>query len=309
MRRFPALATAPRARLGTFPTPVQTVALPDGRALVIKRDDRSAAAIGGNKVRSLEWLLGDVRQGDRIVTVGPRGSTHALTTATFGRTIGADVTVARWNQEMNAAARSVDARIKATARVIDAGWLPAAYAVASLMRLRGAHWIPAGAAAPLAVLGHVNAALELAEQIASGQCEQVDLLVVPFGTGGTAAGLALGLKIAGLATRVVAVRVVPRPLGNVRRLVRLGEAAASLIERITGERVARFDRNDVRIEHAFYGGAYGRPLEVRPAEEAVLESIGVRLDDTYSRKAFAAALAQHDRPTLFWLTFDGRLLD
>jgi D-cysteine desulfhydrase len=199
-------------------------------------------------------------------------------------------------------------RLEESARVIDAQWPPAAYLVASAHRIRGARWIPAGAATPLAVLGHVNAALELAEQIDRGECEPPKTLIVPLGTGGTAAGLALGLKLAGIATRLVAVRVVPRILGRMRRVLHLANGAAALIERVTGVGVPRVDRTDVRLEHAFYGGGYGRPLPAPTATEAALQSLGVTLDDTYCRKAFAAASAQTDHPTLFWLTFDGRLL-
>ena len=281
----------------------------DGRALLVKRDDLAGTLIGGNKVRALEWLLGDVRRAERVLTVGPRGSTHALITATYTRQLGGDCTVVRWNQEMNPAALRVARRLEETARVIDARWPPAAYVVATAYRMGGARWIPAGGATPLAVLGHVNAALELAEQIARGECELPRTLIVPLGTGGTAAGLALGLKLAGLGTRVVAVRVVPRILGRTSRVLHLANAAGSLIERVTGTRVARVERGDVRLEHAFYGGGYGRPIPAPAAAETALHALGVKLDDTYSRKAFSAASAQTDHPTLFWLTFDGRLLD
>lgn len=311
LRRFPALAKLPRAQLGLYPTPVQRLALDDGRTLLIKRDDRSGTTMGGNKVRGLEWLLGDVRRGEKVVTVGPRGSTHALATATYARPLGADVTVVRWNQEMNDAARLVAARLEGAARIIDVAWVPAAYVVAGTLRARGARWIPAGGATPLAVLGQVNAALELAEQITAGECELPERLVVPLGTGGTAAGLALGLRIAGLGTQVVAVRVVPRLVGRLGRVVKLADATATLIERLAGERLPRVERQrgDVRVEHSYYAGAYGRPLFGPRSDDEALRSAGIRVDDTYSRKALAAALAQRDHLTLFWLTFDGRLLD
>lgn len=310
LRRFPALATLPRANLGNYPTPVNRLALHDGRTLLIKRDDRSGRLMGGNKVRGLEWLLGGLQAGEHVLTVGPRGSTHALTTAIYARDMDARVTVVRWSQEMNPAARRVDGRLRAAARIIDVPWggAPAAYAIAAALRTRGARWIPAGGATPLAALGHVNAGLELAEQIAAGECELPERLVVPLGTGSTAAGLALGIRLAGLGTHVVAVRVVPRIVGRARRVLRLADRAASLIERVTGERVPRVASANVRVEHAFYGGGYGRPLEAVASENA-LGAAGIVLDDTYSRKAFAAAAAQHDHLTMFWLTFDGRLLD
>jgi D-cysteine desulfhydrase len=308
LRRFPALGSIPRAPLGSFPTPVERVALHGGRSLLVKRDDLSASPIGGNKVRGLEWLLGDVERGDRVLTVGSRGSTHALLTAVLARQLGARVTVVRWDQEMNAAARRVDALLRTEARVIDARVVPFAYAITVALRLRsGAHWIPAGGASPLAILGHVNAALELADQVARGECEAPERVVVPLGTGGTAAGLALGFQIAALGARVVAVRVVPRIVGRVGRILALARATAALIYDRTGERLPSLDHNRLTVEHAFYGGGYGRPIAADEAGERALESATVRLDDTYCRKAFSAALAQ-PHGTLLWLTFDGRLL-
>ena len=65
--RFPALASLPRVALGAFPTPV--LHAPSlAPELWIKRDDLTADPMGGNKVRALEFLLGEVRSGDRGVT-------------------------------------------------------------------------------------------------------------------------------------------------------------------------------------------------------------------------------------------------
>lgn len=310
VRRFPALAALPRASFGTYPTPVQRIRMRDGRTFLVKRDDLSGAVVGGNKLRGLEWLLGDVRDGDHILTVGPRGSTHALATARCARLLGARTTVVRWNQVMNPAARRIDERLRREANVIDARWVPAAYAIASALRLRlrrPVRWIPAGGLSPIAMLGHVNAAMELGEQIARGDTDMPSRVVVPVGTGGTAAGLALGFRIAAVATQIVGVRVVPWALGRAGRVFRLARSAASFIEVVAGERIPRVGSSDITIVHSFYGGAYGRPL-IRREDERPLESAGIRLDDTYARKAFLSVFAQRDHRALLWLTFDGRLL-
>lgn len=309
LRRFPRLAVLPRAALGSFPTAVERIALDDGRVLLLKRDDRCGTVIGGNKVRGLEWLLGGVRSGDEVLTVGARGSTHALSTAVLTSQLGAQATVVRWNQEMNPAARIVDGRLRRAARVIDARFVAAAYLVAVSLRLRRrVTWVPAGGAAPLGVLGHVNAALELADQIERNESELPEEVYVPLGTGGTAAGLALGFRIAGLGMRIVGVRVVPGIVARRSRVLGLAHRAARLIEQTTAARVPRVSRSDVAIEHGFYGGAYGRPLGEVREETDVLRATDVRLDDTYSRKAFAAALRSRARRAMLWVTFDGRLL-
>jgi len=310
-RRFPGLAALPRADFGAFPTPVETLKLAGGATLMVKRDDLSGRLIGGNKVRGLEWVLGNLRTGERVLTVGPRGSTHALATALCARALGADTTVVRWNQVMNDAARRVDERMRRAARVLDAVWVPPAYAIATSLRVRGTQWIGAGGASPVALLGHANAALELVEQAARRECLLPARVFVPFGTGSTAAGLALGFRIAGVSTRVVGVRVAPRIAARYRRAMALARQTASLIERLNGARVPRVGPMDLMIDHAFYGGKYGRPLAKPSEHERSLSLTGIRLDDTYSRKAFAAAAAHaasHDERTMFWMTFDSRLL-
>ncbi|HET9453433.1 MAG TPA: pyridoxal-phosphate dependent enzyme [Gemmatimonadaceae bacterium] len=306
VQRFPALGALPHAALCSLPTPVLSVALDGGRTLLVKRDDLSASPVGGNKARGLEWLLGAVARGDRIVTVGPGGSNHALATATYARQLGASTTVIRWRQHMNEAAVAVDGRMRAVARVRDVRWVAAAYAVAMAHRAAGARWIPAGGAAPLAILGHVNAALELVAQIAAGEAQRPSRVFVPLGTGGTAAGLALGFRLAGQSIPIVAVRVVPRIVGGARRVASLANRTAALIERHTGQFVPRLSRHDIGVEHAYFAGEYGRPLPGHAVDD-VFRGAGLRLDDTYSRKAAAAAVDGTDRRPMLWLTFDGRV--
>lgn len=309
LRRFPALSALPRASLGTFPTPVIRVALDAERSLLIKRDDLSGSALGGNKVRALEWLLGGVRAGDEVLTVGPTGSTHALATATYAKTLGAHTTVVRWPQEMNLAARHVDTRLRASTRVIDAPNVLSAYGIAWRIRLTSRpRWIPAGGTSPLGILGYVNAALELTEQAGRGECPPFSEVVVPLGTGGTAAGIALGLRLAGARAGVRAIRVAPRIVGSGARVMWLASRTARLLERLTGERLPRPRREDLLVLNDYYAGGYGRAIGRIPDERA-LSSHRVQLDDTYSRKTFAAAVEAPPGEAIFWLTFDGRLLE
>ena len=312
VRRFPALGQVPRARLVRAPTPVQHVdALASG--LWFKREDLTADPLGGNKVRALEFLLGGVGPGDVVVTVGAAGSTHALATTVYARKLGARVLVFRWPQETNDVARRVAERIglEAPESTVQRGII-GAYVGAIGARLRGARWIPAGGSSPLGVLGQVNAALELAEQVRDGAMPRPDRLVVPLGTGGTAAGLALGFSIAQLPIEVIGVRVVPRVVANQAHLRRLVARTARLLERLSGERVPRPSKSAIRIVHGFYGGAYGRVTDAgADVARECLEHTGLAIDPTYGAKALAAAVAlsrSHGGTTLFWLSFDARWL-
>lgn len=312
VRRFPALARIPRAEIGRFPTPVQYVR-ELAPSLWIKRDDLCGSPLGGNKVRALEFLLGGLEPDEQIVTVGSVGSTHALAVATYAKRLGATAGVGRWRQVMNPAAEQVSKRLARDVRRERAPTFRSpvgAYAWALRERLRGARWIAAGGSAPLGVLGHVNAGLELVEQIDAGELPTPRYVVVPLGTGGTMAGLALAFAIAGRAITVIGARVVPRVVGRRARVLRLARRTAALIERATGETLPRIRPSSLEIVHEAYGGAYGR--ETPAAHEASLRlraASGIQLDATYSAKAFALALELAARePTLFWLTFDSRIL-
>ena len=310
IERFPALRVLPRAPLGRFPSPVISVGtLAPG--LWLKREDLNAEPLGGNKIRALEFLLGGVAAGDTVVTVGAAGSTHALATVVYARQLGARARCFRWHQEMNPAARQVAART--TTETGDSRLsrtVVGAYTRSLAARLRGAHWIPAGGSSPLGILGQVNAGLEIAKQIAEGLLPLPDRVVVPLGTGGTVAGLALGLAIANVATEIVAVRVVPRIVANAGHVRTLAARTARLIERTTGAGLPRPDARGVRVVHEFFGGAYGRatPAGDRVARDC-LERTGIVVDPTYGAKALAAATAlakERGGTTLFWLSFDGR---
>jgi len=311
-RRFPALARLPRVALGRFPTPI-TPAPALGEDFWVKRDDLSADPLGGNKVRALEFLLAGVRSGDRVITVGSAGSTHALAVATYAKKLGARVLVGRWRQEMNAQATRVADRLAREADDAPVFRNPLmAYLWAWRERAQGGHWVPAGGRSPLGTLGHVNAGIELAEQVANGLLPSPRYVVVPLGTGGTAAGLTLGFAIAGLETTVIGARVVPRIVGRERRVLSLVESTAKLIERVAGDRVARPTADRFRVAHESYGGAYGR--ETEPGRTVTGEFrawSGLELDATYSAKACAVAVRLADRESgarLFWLTFDSRIL-
>src|SRR5690606_25476577 len=95
-RRFPALERLPRLELATLPTPV-TACAALSRALrtqvMCKRDDQTSAIYGGNKVRKLEFLLGDARAKgcDALSTVGAFGSHHVLASTIHGRALGFEV--------------------------------------------------------------------------------------------------------------------------------------------------------------------------------------------------------------------------
>jgi D-cysteine desulfhydrase len=299
LERFPALADVPRAHLGNFPSPVSQIG-----TLWVKRDDLNAAVLGGNKVRSLEWLLGGLDPSETVLTAGGDGSTHILATATYAAQLGAPTIAVRWRHAMNPVADAVARRTAtACAKTVFTNNVIEAFARLAILRAttRRCRYISPGGATPLGTLGHVGAGLELATQVEAGELPEPAAVVVPLGTGSTAAGLALGLGIAGLSTRVIAVRVVPRLAFPSRRLHRLIAATRRFLADRTGVSLDSLRPVPVDLDHSAYGGAYGRPLP-----DAV-HLPGLTLDPTYGAKAATIAKKLRE-PALFWLTFDGRWL-
>ena len=313
--RWPHLQRAlPRIDLHVRETPVERWEL-EGASLLVKRDDLTTPTLGGNKARALELLLAGVVADDALLTVGSTGSTHALAVAHFGAQLGARTEVITWPQEEHDVSLATAARLRQIARVSTARSPATAMLRATARRLfRRVRWIPAGGSSPLGALGHAAAALELADQLERERTPVPDTLVVPLGSGGTAAGLLVGLSLAGLPTRVLGVRVVPRVVANRRRVLSLARRAAALFGERAGRAAPAIEEARFAIEEAQYGGAYARETRAsRTSQELVLARDGPALEGTYSAKALAAALA-HARAApaervLYWLTFDGRWLD
>ena len=313
--RWPTLRrTLPRVDLHVRETPLEHWEL-DGASILVKRDDLTTPTLGGNKARALELLLAGVGPDDVLLTVGSTGSTHALAVAHFGARLGARTEVITWPQEEHDVSLATAVRLRELARVTRSRSPATAMLRATLRRLsRPVRWIPAGGSTPLGALGHAAAAVELADQLAREGAPAPDTIVVPLGSGGTAAGLLVGLALAGLPSRLLGVRVVPRVVANRARVLALARRAAALFGELAGIPPPKVDPARFTIEETQYGGAYARETHAsRTSAALVLAREGPSLEGTYSAKALAAALA-HARAApqervLYWLTFDGRWLD
>lgn len=314
LARFPRLSTTlPRAALTLQETPVEAWRVGDV-ALLIKRDDVDSPTLGGNKARALELLLGGAHAARPLLTVGATGSTHALSVAAHGAALGLRTEVITWPQETHVVAIATAERMRELASVTADRSVLRAYVRAAWRRMtRSVHWIPAGGSVPLGALGHVDAALELVDQLTRAGQPMPHTIVLPLGSGGTTAGVLVGLALAGARTRVVGVRVVPRVVANRGHVLRLARRTRALLATLAGESLPSLDASLLRIEHSAFGGAYGRETDAaRLAARQLLDAGGPPLEGTYSAKAFAAALEHArrapDERVLFWLTFDGRWL-
>lgn len=324
-RRFPTIAgKLPRRPLALLPTPVhplRDLGRDAGIAeLWIKRDDRTGDVYGGNKVRKLEWLLADaLARGHRsVLTTGALGSNHALATTIYARSLGLRADLVLIPQPVTAHVRKtllLDHAFGATIHY--APTIAAARRIAFGVLVRGffardrRYLVPTGGSSVIGTLGYVNAGLELAEQVAAGELPEPAAVVVPLGSGGTVAGLVAGLKLAGLASRVIAVRVTDLLPPTPAFLTTLATRALARLRALgTPMPPLAIGPDDFSIRSDWLGPGYGAVTEAGlDASRRIADREGLTLETTYGAKALAGALAlAHEpewrgRPILFWHTY------
>jgi len=316
-RRYPALADrVPWIPLGTFPTPIEPcdVEASDGtRRIWVKREDRSSARYGGNKVRKLEFLLAEARRrgAKRVITVGAAASHHAFATLVHGRDAGFDCTLVLFPQPYTP---HVETMLRLDAAFgADIVWASRMELVpVALLRARLAHWrapafnIAAGGSDATGTLGWISGGLELAAQLQSGETPRPASIHVAGGTLGTAAGLATGLALAGCEVPVVATRITSRLITNERVLARLIAGVSAVLE-AAGVRVPSVDRiaSRVEIRHGQIGRGYGHETDASRRALDTFSDAGIGLEPTYTAKACAELLqsAGTGEPSLFVHSF------
>ncbi len=310
------LSQFPRVPLAQLPTPVSPLACIADQyhhpELFIKEDDISGTEYGGNKIRKLEFLLGEaLDQGCKsVITYGAAGSNHALATAICCRQVGLHPISILAPQEPNDHVRkNILMGMAAGAELHLCGhYREFPKVTRRLSREREAadghspYIIPAGGTNATGALGFVNAAFELARQMTP------DVIYLPMGTGGTLAGLLVGLRLAGLTTRIEAVRVVDPDFRNRKHIRQLcGELCAKL------GIAMNFSDSDIGIRDEFFGLDYGIPTpESQEAVRRFEVAENVYLENTYTGKTAAALLQDlsdgrlEGQSVLFWNTLNSR---
>jgi len=326
-RHLPALeGTVPWVHLGEWPTPVEEHAALGrelGCVLWIKREDLSSPVYGGNKVRTLEAMYGRaVASGARTMwATGAYGSNHAVATVLHAPAAGMRAGAILFPQPRSGPARAnLSALLSAAPELVSLptiALLP--LAMQRVRRDRDAYVMPPGGATPEGTFGALSAALELAEQVARGECPAPERIVVATGSTCTTAGLLAGVRVAaalGLGFTpqrvplVTGVRVTPWPVTDPWRIAMLAAGTLRLLARSIGRTLVGPDVGRLRAGLEIVGdqirAGYGR-ISAR-GERARLRFAahgGPPLDVVYSAKSAAglAALAPKAHgPLLFWAT-------
>ncbi len=306
---FPELReTLPFLRLGTAPSPVRE--LPELGVWLKDEGQYGDGGWGGNKVRKLEWLIPDAqRKGARtIFTVGALGTNWGLATALYAREHGLKTALALVDQPLDDHVRAQLERLYASGATIHRTHTKAQTMARAPFLLarhfsgrRPPYYLPAGGSSPVGTIGYVEVAFEIAEQVQAGALPEPERIVCAVGSGGTIAGLVLGLKLAGLSSHPVgivvndALRLDPDTL--------LGLARKT--ERILRDRGAQLPDLDLNIDYFdaptdWLGPGYGHATPEGEAALALAREAGLQLEPVYTAKALAGAMAQEcEGPVLF----------
>lgn len=328
----------PFARLGEFPTRIQPFAelrsqlsasseldrIERGGDLYLKRDDLSSPLYGGNKVRTLEVLLGRaVAQGQsRVYATGAYGSNHAVATILHAELLGLEAGALLCPQPASRTAlENFEVSVARARPFVSVGhWSLMPFAMWQTYRAekQSACIMPPGGASPYGALGYVSAALELAEQVQAKLMPTPKAIVVCVGSACTTAGLLVGVRLArtlGIAfeqlPHIHAIRVTPWPVTSPLRIAHLAQQTSRLLAKLTQrpKLALRFAElySGLTVHTQHLGRGYGLPTEsgieiMRPFAPGDLA-----LDTTYSSKAMVGALQLLSQqpslgPTLFWCT-------
>lgn len=310
-----ALDGMPRLGWVEHPTPVTELSeIADRLGLAwmgVKRDDLCAELHGGTKVRKLDFVLAAplLASAPEWISVGAIGSGHLATLTAAAEVLDRRLAavcfwepLGDWVLENLAFTASGPTTVRFHgSRVGVALRNPGALLS---QRSGGLPVVAPGASDQHGVLGIVRAGLELAEQVRQGELPPPDRVYVPFGSGGTVAGLSLGFALGGLSTRIVAVATVERVFATAGRVRSLVRAACDALAAAGIEVPKGIGATPVEIDRTALGRGYGRATADSLRECASFRSSELPLEPIYSGKAMAALRARAPKAEriLFWLT-------
>ena len=313
--KIESLARFPLAQL---PTPIEELKSLSrelgGPELLIRRDDQTGLALGGNKTRKLEFLVGQaLEQGaDTLVTAGAAQSNHCRQTAAAAARAGlrCELLLNGTKPELPNGNLLLDELLGARIH-----WIQPSERVAKLRELpdqlrkggRKPYVIPVGGSNGVGATGYVIAMIELVDQL-RGINRRVDHVVFASSSGGTQAGIVVGAKVTGFAGKLHGVSIDKGDRDDAPYQDELADIANETAQYIGFD--AQFTVNDFSVAYDYLGGGYGvvSGLE-REAIRLLGSRVGIVLDPVYTGRAMGALIDlsrkktfRPDETVLFWHT-------
>ncbi len=308
MRIDELLARYPRVHLTPLPTPLTLMkGLTEylgGPQIYVKRDDIGSLAFGGNKTRKLEFIMAEAeaQNANVVVTLGGVQSNWVRQTISAARMLGMDAVAVLEGEEPDTAQgnllldRLMGAQLIFRSGITQeeedgeiASRFPITGPVAEELRAIGKKpfLAPLGGATPIGNLGYLSMAGELLDQL-SEQKIPATRIVLGTGTGGTQAGMALGLRIAKSAIRLSGISVSRHTRPKEEEIAEFcndSMAHYGIDERFTSE--------DIDVNYDYVGKGYGdaTPESVEAVRRAARLD-GLILCHTYAGKALAGLIGE-----------------
>lgn len=293
------LKSLPRIELAQLPTPLQELSrlgqLLGGPKLLVKRDDQTGLALGGNKTRKLEFLIADAlkKGADTVITAGAPQSNHCRQTAAAAAQVGMGCELVLGGNEPEVPNGNVlldlfcGANLHWTTRERrNAKMEEVARQLRSLKH--NPYIIPVGGSNGLGALGYVQAMIELNDQLSKGRVK-VDTIVFATSSGGTQAGMVVGARISGFKGKILGISIDQRSSQEPSyqsELAAIANEAAKLIDSRY-----EFTEDDFTVNYDYLGLGYGvvGNLE-RESIRLTACTEGLLLDPVYSGRAMGGLI-------------------
>jgi D-cysteine desulfhydrase family pyridoxal phosphate-dependent enzyme len=302
----------PRLRFAHLPTPIEELprlsnAL-HGPRILVKRDDQTGLAFGGNKTRKLEFLIAEAQneRANTLITAGALQSNHCRQTAAAAAKFGFDcVLVLNGDLPQSPSANLLLDRLLGTEIVYvhDRTMRDKILQKTFDRRIKEGkrpYLVPYGGSNATGALGYAFAMKELIDQNVS-----VDWIVFASSSGGTHAGLLLGERIFGFSGRILGISVDESEECLKSEVSKLASATSEKV----GDRI-EFTPADVLVNANYCGPGYGVVSErEKEAVQLFARCEGLLLDPVYTGRAAAGMLDlirtgffNTDETVLFWHT-------
>ena len=312
------IETLPRFRLAQLPTPIERLDRLSGELggpdLLIKRDDLTGLALGGNKARKLEFLVGQaLEQGaDTLVTAGAAQSNHCRQTAAAAAKAGLKCELILNSQKpiLQNGNLLLDELLGAKCHWIERPQFPVKLSeLPEQLRAQGRkpYVIGIGGSNGVGATGYVLAMIELEGQLRTIQ-HRLDHIVFASSSGGTQAGMVLGAQLAGFGGQVHGVSVDKDNLEREAYDEEVAKIANECAQYIGSD--IRLTKQHIKVVYGYTGEGYGVVSNLeREAIRLMARSEGIILDPVYTGRAFGGLIElirkgafMRGESVLFWHT-------
>ena len=301
----------PRVQLAHLPTPVEAAprltAYLDGPSILVKRDDQTGLALGGNKTRKLELLIAEAQeqQARTIITAGAIQSNHCRQTAAAAVKFGFECTLVLTGEQPEKPSGNLFLDYLLGANIVWTEGQPRELILQStyaelLGQGKEPYLIPYGGSNPTGVIAYALAMQELIHQNI-----HADWIVVASSSGGTQAGMVLGARLFGFQGSILGISI-DEPANILKdRVANLANASALELG-VT----ATFSPGEIIVNADYLGEGYGKmgALE-KEAIRTFARLEGLFLDPVYTGRAAGGMLElmkkgyfPRNSSVLFWHT-------